>query len=288
MIRARSSTPRSALRHPRLPRRLPSRRAPRHRGRPAQRRGPRRRRHQCPGAGHRHRPAPGGDPLRLSGFHRQHLAADGPGRPHDRGRPGPVRGHRRRARPVRAPAPRIPLRALARTGADQPGQPGAAHGPRALRRVRAALSGGRSVRRLPGDGGRAAGAGGGGRPPPPRRGLLLERGELSCAARQPAQRRGRRRGDPGRSAAGQAPAHPPSSARWTSPARPSWSHDGAIYLHEGQSYLVERLDLEQRRADVVPVAVDYYTAATSETDVQVLAVHDSRTVRTHARRPSGT
>lgn len=54
-------------------------------------------------------------------------------------------------------------------------------------------------------------------------------------------------------------------------------HDGAIYLHEGQSYRVERLDLEQRCADVVPVAVDFYTTALSETDVQVLAVHETRT-----------
>ena len=53
-------------------------------------------------------------------------------------------------------------------------------------------------------------------------------------------------------------------------------HDGAIYLHEGQSYQVKKLDLTALRADVAPVIVDYYTEAATETTVTVLAVHGQR------------
>lgn len=51
------------------------------------------------------------------------------------------------------------------------------------------------------------------------------------------------------------------------------AHDGAIYLHEGQSYAVQRLDLDALRADVVAVDVDYYTEAISESDVEPLTRH---------------
>jgi DEAD/DEAH box helicase domain-containing protein len=55
-------------------------------------------------------------------------------------------------------------------------------------------------------------------------------------------------------------------------------HEGAIYLHEGQSYAVERLDLAHSLAQVTPVEVDYYTEPLSETEVAVLAEHDRREV----------
>jgi DEAD/DEAH box helicase domain-containing protein len=45
---------------------------------------------------------------------------------------------------------------------------------------------------------------------------------------------------------------------------------GAIYIHEGQQYQVERLDWENGQAFVKPAAVDYYTDASSAVDVQVL------------------
>jgi len=51
---------------------------------------------------------------------------------------------------------------------------------------------------------------------------------------------------------------------------PSLIHEGAIYLHEGQQYLVEQLDWEAGQAFVKPVQVDYYTDASSATDVRVL------------------
>jgi DEAD/DEAH box helicase domain-containing protein len=57
---------------------------------------------------------------------------------------------------------------------------------------------------------------------------------------------------------------------------PRFVHDGAIYMHEGRTYQVHKLDLANLRADVHPVAVDYYTEATAEVEVEVLAVHDRR------------
>ena len=53
-------------------------------------------------------------------------------------------------------------------------------------------------------------------------------------------------------------------------------HDGAVYLHEGRSYLVEHLDLEAKVAWVWPAAVDYYTDANTENEIEVLSVHGSR------------
>jgi DEAD/DEAH box helicase domain-containing protein len=55
---------------------------------------------------------------------------------------------------------------------------------------------------------------------------------------------------------------------------PRLLHDGAIYLHEGQSYVVEQLDLAQSLAHVRAVEVDYYTDVVGETEVTELAQHD--------------
>ena len=49
-------------------------------------------------------------------------------------------------------------------------------------------------------------------------------------------------------------------------------HEGAIYLHGGESYLVRRLDWDGRRAEVEPVAAGYYTQASISVNVQVLGV----------------
>ena len=50
-------------------------------------------------------------------------------------------------------------------------------------------------------------------------------------------------------------------------------HEGALYLHQGQQYRVERLDLDDRAAWVVPVAVDEYTQVRSVADVAFVGVH---------------
>jgi DEAD/DEAH box helicase domain-containing protein len=55
------------------------------------------------------------------------------------------------------------------------------------------------------------------------------------------------------------------------PSAPMLIHAGAIYLHEGQQYLVEQLDWDAGQALVSPVQVDYYTDASSSSDVRVLA-----------------
>lgn len=53
-------------------------------------------------------------------------------------------------------------------------------------------------------------------------------------------------------------------------------HSGAIYFHEGRSFRVEQLDLEQRVAYVAPITVDYYTEAAGEMTIDRLAEHGQR------------
>ncbi len=55
-------------------------------------------------------------------------------------------------------------------------------------------------------------------------------------------------------------------------------HDGAIYIHEGQSYQVAQLNLAENLATVTPVTVDYYTEVTGETEVEVLREIETRIV----------
>ncbi len=66
---------------------------------------------------------------------------------------------------------------------------------------------------------------------------------------------------------------------------PALIHEGAIYLHEGQQYLVEKLDWGAGQAEVSPVQVDYYTDASSAADVRVLqeSAHEEMgaTTRSH-------
>jgi len=47
-------------------------------------------------------------------------------------------------------------------------------------------------------------------------------------------------------------------------------YEGAIYLHEGQQYLVKELDWEAKQARVRPVEVDYYTEPNLSERVQVI------------------
>ena len=47
-------------------------------------------------------------------------------------------------------------------------------------------------------------------------------------------------------------------------------HEEAVYLHEGAQYHVDRLDWDEKKAYVRPVAVDYYTDAQASVTVQVL------------------
>ena len=49
-------------------------------------------------------------------------------------------------------------------------------------------------------------------------------------------------------------------------------HPGAIYLHQGESYLVNELDLASRTAYAVPTTVPYYTQTKEITDLHVVKV----------------
>ncbi len=58
-------------------------------------------------------------------------------------------------------------------------------------------------------------------------------------------------------------------------------HEGAIYQVEGETWIVERFDYENRRAYVKRVDSDYYTDAQTDTDVRVLRLEE----RTSRARP---
>ncbi len=53
-------------------------------------------------------------------------------------------------------------------------------------------------------------------------------------------------------------------------------HPGAIYLHQGQQYEVEVLDLTQHKVHARPVSVDYYTGPTTEKETEILEIIESR------------
>lgn len=59
------------------------------------------------------------------------------------------------------------------------------------------------------------------------------------------------------------------------PSAPLLIHEDAIYIHGGQQYQVERLDWDDKKAYVRPVAVDYYTDAQLAVDLRVLDVAES-------------
>ena len=64
--------------------------------------------------------------------------------------------------------------------------------------------------------------------------------------------------------------------------RPSaaWmTHPGAVYLHEGQMYLVETLDLENHTAQLSPFNGEYYTDPRRDTSVQVIQKHAEMEVK---------
>ena len=54
------------------------------------------------------------------------------------------------------------------------------------------------------------------------------------------------------------------------------AHAGAVYVHRGETWLVESLDLDQRVAVMSQVSVDYSTTAREITDITVAAVRESQ------------
>ena len=61
-------------------------------------------------------------------------------------------------------------------------------------------------------------------------------------------------------------------------------HPRAIYLHEGQQYFVQDLNLTGNTATLIPVALDYFTEPLRQTEVTLLTTLDS----TPCLSPSGT
>ena len=54
------------------------------------------------------------------------------------------------------------------------------------------------------------------------------------------------------------------------PSAPNLVHPGSVYMHEGQVYLVEGLDLENHLAHLRQTEVDYYTQPGGETSVKLI------------------
>jgi len=48
-------------------------------------------------------------------------------------------------------------------------------------------------------------------------------------------------------------------------------HPAAIYMHEGQQYFVQTLDMEQGAAQLIPVGLDYYTEPQRTSQIEVLS-----------------
>ena len=57
-------------------------------------------------------------------------------------------------------------------------------------------------------------------------------------------------------------------------AAPLMLHEGAIYMHDGQSFIVERLDWDNGQAWVRREGIDYYTQASASQQVEVLGMHE--------------
>jgi DEAD/DEAH box helicase domain-containing protein len=55
-------------------------------------------------------------------------------------------------------------------------------------------------------------------------------------------------------------------------------HPGAVYLHLGRSYEVERLDIRERRAIVSSFDGDWYTRPKKETEIYIERIHEQRQV----------
>ena len=56
------------------------------------------------------------------------------------------------------------------------------------------------------------------------------------------------------------------------------AHPGAVLFHQGETYLVKSLDLDARRAEAEPAAVDYYTGVIQQEEFELLETVTDRTV----------
>ena len=58
------------------------------------------------------------------------------------------------------------------------------------------------------------------------------------------------------------------------------THEGAVYLHQGKSYVVTRFDHVKGSVEAVPKQVNYYTRARSSKSTRIITLLDTRTVGT--------
>ena len=65
-------------------------------------------------------------------------------------------------------------------------------------------------------------------------------------------------------------------------------HDGAVYLHQGETYLVLSLDLDDGVAVVEPAEPDYTTSAREVTDIEITGELDARRPGDRARLSFGS
>ncbi len=56
-------------------------------------------------------------------------------------------------------------------------------------------------------------------------------------------------------------------------------HDGAIYLHRGEQYHVDRLDLEKKKVHVRPIVCSHYTMVRSEKQTEIIDDREQRRVQ---------
>jgi DEAD/DEAH box helicase domain-containing protein len=56
------------------------------------------------------------------------------------------------------------------------------------------------------------------------------------------------------------------------------THPGAIYLHKGDTFLVDILDLDTRIVKVSRAQVDYYTRVRSQKNTEILDIYDEKTI----------
>jgi len=56
------------------------------------------------------------------------------------------------------------------------------------------------------------------------------------------------------------------------------THPGAIYLHKGDTFLVDLLDLDTKTVKVSRAKVDYYTRVRSEKNTEILEIYDSKKI----------
>ena len=61
--------------------------------------------------------------------------------------------------------------------------------------------------------------------------------------------------------------------------------DGAVYLHQGRTFLCRKLDLSSRVATVRPADVKYYTKLKDFTDIYVTGKHELGTWWSHFQAP---